>query len=170
MNCLRTGTWKPSDFYFFKLYGSIESNGYETHWRVAYDVKPTSDEELCERKVLGRYENAKRQTEDDVDGSEQWQWTWMLWRETQTWMMKQNPAIKKTLYNANDVRRWGELWSKNTQLWRVPKVAVLLFMYMNFVMESKVAIIHREIDVCSGSDNHPWEDVMKVQIIIHWKI
>jgi hypothetical protein len=41
---------------------------------------------------------------------------------------------------------------------------------MNFVMESKVAIIHRERDVCSGSDNHPWEDVMKVQIIIHWKI
>jgi len=43
-------------------------------------------------------------------------------------------------------------------------------MYMNFVMESKVVIIHREIDVCSGSENHPWEDVMKVQIIIHWKI
>ncbi len=59
----------------------------------------------------------------EIDGSEQWQWTWMLWRETQTWWNKQTLAINKhSTMQMMFQGEGGELWLKTPNCEEFPKL------------------------------------------------
>jgi hypothetical protein len=126
---------KATEYDVYTYGPELMSNGVRPHKRDASLLQRTM--EMCRVHTLQKM---------CWNTSSYHSFTWMLWRRETQNMMQQNPAIKKeTLYNG----KWCSNGEENAMIKKHPTVkssrsCSAVVMDMNFVMESKVAIIHRE--------------------------